>query len=149
MSQEDELEGFKASVAKKLEDAGVDTMTLNGELIVKPSGFRKNNHGTDGVDPDALASNILEERMHKLRKKLGDDGLIEELEGLDEDGLRARISRCETNILESEKAKAADTELAALKDKVKEANSPYAETKKTQRAIAEYAACLLDKAGVA
>lgn len=102
----------------------------------------------DGFDTDAVEQLALEGRMNKLRKKIPPD-LIEDIEAMDEDQLRKRISESECNILESEKAKAADTELAALKAKVKEMSGPYNDAKKLQRAIAEYSACLLDKKGVA
>lgn len=101
----------------------------------------------DGSDTDMVRTYALENKMHKLRKKLPID-VIEELEAMGEEALRERISQCETNILESEKAQACDGELAALKEKLKEVQGPYQDAKKNQRAIAEYAACVLDKMGV-
>lgn len=151
--QLDELEGFKANVAERLAGSGVSVISVNGGEVVQlpKGGFWKNNDGTedaDGADPARVEELALEGRMHKLRKKVHPD-VIEEVEAMDEEELRRRISQCETNVLESEKAKAADENLRALKEQVKEANAPYAETKKVQRAIAEYAACMLDKKGVA
>lgn len=108
-------------------------------------GFRVQSKSHD--DDEQAESNALSVRMHKLRKKIHPDQ-IEEMEGMDEGTLRRRIAQCECNILESEQAKAADADLKLLKDKVREANAPYTEVKKTQRAIAEYAACLLDAKGV-
>lgn len=150
----DELEGFKAEMAERLSKvAGPEgSVTINDEVIIKPKGgFKKGNNDTedlpDGSDPAAVEQFALAGRMHKLRKKIHPDQ-IEEMEAMDEAELRRRISQCETNILESEKGKAADDELKALREKLKQINAPYAEVKKVQRAVAEYAACLLDTRGV-
>jgi hypothetical protein len=97
-------------------------------------------------DKDAVKDLQLRTRMFKLRKKLDPDQ-VDDLDAMDAEQLRNRIAQCETNILESEKAKAADSELVALRARVKEMNAPYAEIKKIQRALAEYAACLLDERG--
>jgi hypothetical protein len=145
------------AIVNALKNAGVESVSVNGgePVPVPAGGFRKNNFGNvdlpdhgECIDPALLEQNALSERMFKLRKKIHPD-LIEEMEAMDEESLRHRISQCETNLLESEKAREADEELATLKEKVKEMTASYNEVKKAQRAIAEYAACLLDQKGVA
>jgi hypothetical protein len=92
--------------------------------------------------------NALQERMFRLRKKIPMD-VIADLEAMDEAALRKKISNCETNILETDKAREADEDLAELKEQAKEAAAPYNDAKKAQRAIAAYCACLMDERGVA
>lgn len=111
-------------------------------------GFTAPEGNNDGADKSRVEEVALENRMFKLRKKIPED-LVEEIDAMDEGDLRQRISESECNILEGEKKKAGDTELNSLKEKVKEMMAPYNDAKKLQRAIAEYAACQLDKRGVA
>jgi hypothetical protein len=119
--------------------------------------MNKDNNVTVEINDEAMArelyaaegaQNALEERMFKLRKRIP-EGIPEELEALDSEDLKKRIAQCESNILESEKAREADTNLADMKAQAREASAPYREVKKVQRAIAEYAACLLDRSGKA
>ena len=99
----------------------------------------------DSDDPSAQEL-MLQETMHKLRKKIP-ESTVEELEELDEAGLRSRIAQCEVSIHESEQARLTDKQLAAWKEKVKEANAPYNDVKNAQNSIARYCACRLDELG--
>lgn len=99
-----------------------------------------------GDDATEGASVVLQEKMHKLRKKIDPD-VLEELEAMEEAELRARIVQCELNEYEVVKARESDVALRELKLKVKEASAPYSEGVKEQRTIATYASCLLDMKG--
>lgn len=96
-----------------------------------------NNGGVDAL--------LLAERMKKLIKRIPQD-VREEIEDLDVSGLKSRIARCAMNIHETSKAKDADVGLKELKEQVKNAAAPYKEASASQKAIAEYCACLIDRA---
>ena len=100
---------------------------------------------TDNTSADDLA---LATKMAKLKKKIPDT-LVDELEAMSVDDLKARIVRCEVNLHETEQAKTKDAELELAKAKVRELQEPYTDAKKLQSAIIAYCTCLLDQKGAA
>ena len=109
-------------------------------------GFTVAPEKTD--DEEVVASLGLEKRMFKLRKKLADHAdVVEDMEVMDAEDLRSRILQSDSNIHESELARDRDPDVKLYKDKLKEAQAPYNEAKKVQKALADYALCLLDKMG--
>lgn len=87
-------------------------------------------------------------KLKKLKKKLSQT-LIEELDAMDEDQLRRRIVMSETNLHDTDQARQNDEDLVALKEKAKNAEAPYKETKAHQTAIIQYCVILLQQKGKA
>lgn len=147
---------FKNAVAKFLDEAGIEyetdvTFDNVGEKITTGKVTLARVPRLEGVGEAPSGDELeeafaLETKMNKLRKKLPPE-LVEELEQMDEADLRKRIVTSECNLHETQKAKEADKELNDLKYKVKEASAPFAEAKKLQTAIIQYATCVLDKQG--
>lgn len=79
--------------------------------------------------------------------KVLDAGVMSEMEGLDEAGLKKGIVESENAIDEQEKNKEDDEKLAEAKAKVKELSADYTETIKFQKAKIKYALFLLEGKG--
>jgi len=75
--------------------------------------------------------------LEKLVKALGEE-LCAELEALDGDQLKARISLAEAAVAAEEETKAKDDELMRKAEEAKLAKAPYAEAIKYQRQIQRY-----------
>ena len=88
----------------------------------------------------------LASELTKLQKKIPADQCAA-LEALGTDDLRKRITTCEQNIAESERAQAADEALAEAKQTVKTLAAPYKDAIKAQRAQQRYALILLEQRG--
>ena len=95
---------------------------------------------------EAAMSNELKETMYKLRKKLP-ESVVDELDEMNLEQLKARIVQSDVNIHESEKARRNDEELESMKLELKEANAPYRDAVKHQKLIIAYSACLMDVMG--
>lgn len=152
-----EQDTFKTKVGDMLEDILESehvlrdvnlTVTSDGDMseVLTDAIKTLKKRGRPKKDTGPGPQNALEEVMFKLRKKLG-EGLIEELEALDEGGLRSRIVSCEMNMHETEQAKSADDNLRDLEEQTKNAKAPYTDAIKHQKQIARYCACLREKAG--
>ena len=85
-------------------------------------------------------------KLHSLRKKMP-DGLPEELESMDAEGLKDRVIRCQANIMEVQKELKDNHRLNALKEEIKEIRGPFSDAIKAQRSICEYAMMQLEDKG--
>lgn len=84
--------------------------------------------------------------LEKLQKALGED-LCAELEALDGDQLKARISLAEAAVAAEEATKAKDDELARAVEAAKLAKEPYGEAIKRQRQIQRYCHLMRESKG--
>lgn len=114
-------------------------------IALRDMGLPKEDSRDRGNDSDNAVSVALETKMHKLRKILRDQS--QELEALSTDELKERIVQSEQSLHENEQLKNRDTELHDLSEQLKVLRAPYAERKKYQTAIVQYATCLIERAG--
>jgi hypothetical protein len=73
-----------------------------------------------------------------------DESLIDEIESMGRDDLEARVLESERNLFENERSEKADVKLEKAKTAYDALKRPYAEAKKLQTAIIQYAMHLLD-----
>lgn len=117
------------------------------DAMADSNGEAKSRRGRKSAAPedDGTGSNALESKMYKLRKIIKNQA--EELDAMSTDELRTRIVTSEVAIHDVEQAKNRDDELHDLQERLKTVRAPYSDAKKYQSALAQYAACLLEKAG--
>lgn len=90
--------------------------------------------------PDPAAKAM---KMAKLAKKLP-KSLVEELNDLPKDDLKARIVRCAGNIRDTEASREADSALEEQKAKLREMAAPYKDAINMQKTISSFCALLLE-----
>lgn len=105
-----------------------------------------NETPTDSEARDIEAAVALSEEMFSLRKKIPED-MIQDIEAMDVEQLHERIVQSERAQFEAKMAKKADADVLLYKEKLRDASAPYSDVVKTQKAIASYAAALLEKNG--
>lgn len=93
-----------------------------------------------------MEESLKKDRIQKLERKLTET-FIDEVRGLDEKGLRDKIVNLSKEIEDIDRAKEADADLAALKDKVKELAGAYFDAKKDKTNKLKYVLLLLEEKG--
>ena len=87
------------------------------------------------------------ERMAKIRQKIRHD--YEELDRFGAKDLEKKIVECQANVVETEREKKEDKDLARVKDKLATVSAPYKEAKTRLTAMMEYATLRLEELGKA
>lgn len=85
------------------------------------------------------------ERMSKLRPKIAHDW--EDMDKLDTPALHLKIVECQANLVESERERKTDHELALAKSHAAELDAPYKEAKTRLVTMMEYATLRLEERG--
>ncbi len=93
-----------------------------------------------------MEESLKKDRIQRLEKKLTET-FIDEVNGLDEKGLRDKVVTLSKEIEDIERAKEADADLAALKDRVKELAGAYSDAKKDKSNKLKYVLFLLEEKG--
>lgn len=139
-------------VGPKSSDAGVlpdeSTVVIHESalrrVLQEVGGSGKDKEDDDSEDPK---SGWTPKELSAMRKELRH--AMDDLQNADPPLLREKILRAAARIVENRQAKANDTKLERLKEKVADAEAPYREVEKHQRAVLEYSMYLLEQHGAA
>lgn len=85
--------------------------------------------------------------VQRLQKVIASGTLLEELEAMSPEELRARISRTQQGFLASQELERDDEDLATMKEQLAVVKEPYRTEQKRLQAIASYCAHLLEEKG--